>query len=96
MTYDLRLDFKDGRARFEATNFSYEHYNQASLKKSQFYGWSDSGVCGSSNPIEELVKCERCEGQFSDFYDHVARRIDEQVAQLRKHLKASKLEAKTW
>jgi hypothetical protein len=73
LEYDVKVAVKDSKAKIEITNLGYTHYNQMSMKQVQLYGWSDSGDCKSKGQIEELLKCDSCEGSLNDLYSYIDR-----------------------
>jgi hypothetical protein len=71
LEFDVKIAVKDAKAKIEITNVAYTHYNQASMKQMQIYGWSDEGNCQSKGLIEGLLKCDHCEGDLNDLYSYI-------------------------
>jgi len=66
--YDLILRFKDGRYKYELTNYQYDHYNLANYMKQQFWTMEDGGDCSSSGQIENLLQCPYCQNEFEQMF----------------------------
>lgn len=69
--YDLIIKIKEGRYKYEITNFTYTHYNQATGKQSQIYGLKDDGPCKSKGDLNELISCDHCNGEFEKLYKYL-------------------------
>jgi hypothetical protein len=96
LQYNIKVAFKDGKARFEATDFTYNHYNQQTVEKQQLYGFSDKGVCGSSNTLENLLKCDKCSGELTQLQAYVAETLDKQVASLKAAMESGSKAEENW
>lgn len=96
LTYDVILQFKDGRYKYELANFNYTHYNQATMKRSQIYGFNDSGPCGSQNALENLLECTRCPNEFSTFYNYLNSDVITFLDELKEHMSGVKVENDDW
>ena len=88
--YDIKIFVKDYKLKVEISNLNYTHYNQMSMKQSQIYGWSDDGPCSSKNTIENLLTCERCNGEFEKFYTYITTDMDKIKTDLKKYLNDNK------
>lgn len=82
LEYDLIVEIKDGRYRYSVTNFTYTHYNQASAKQTQIYGWKDEGECKSKGTLTELLLCDRCEKEFNKFYEYIHADVKELITDM--------------
>ena len=69
--YDLIVKIKDGRYKYEITNFTYIHYNQVDGKQVQFYAINDKGPCKSKGDLNELLQCDKCKGEFAKMYAYL-------------------------
>ena len=96
LQYNIKLAFRDGKARFEATDFTYNHYNQQTVEKQQLYGFSDKGPCGSSNTLENLLLCDHCDGEMKEMHAYVAETVEKQVASLKAALEAGSKPEENW
>ncbi len=96
LTYDVILQFKDGRYKYELTNFNYTHYNQATMKRSQIYGFDDSGPCNSENTLENLLDCSRCKNEFSTFYNYLNSDVIGFIEEMKKYMQQVKDENDDW
>lgn len=94
--YDIILRFKDGRYKYQATNFRYTHYNQASMKQSQIYGMKDSGDCNSKNSLENLLNCQRCKKEFQKMFQYLNIDTNKLLAEMKEYIKISDSEDDNW
>ncbi len=69
--YDFILRSKDGKYKYELTNFRYTHHNRSNGRQQQIYGFTDRGLCNSKNSLKELLKCNRCEKDLIEFYKYL-------------------------
>lgn len=69
--YDIIVRAKDGRYKYDVTNFTYTHYNQKTAQQAQIYGWTDDGPCKSKGDLKELLECNKCEKQLSALYQYL-------------------------
>lgn len=92
--YDIDVITKDGKAKIEASNFNYTHFNQATGKQFQIYGLSDKGNCKSKGPLEDLLTCDHCEKEQSKFYAYVDENVKAQLADFEVSIK--KKQQKDW
>jgi len=94
--YDVILNFKAGRYKYEATNFRYTHYNQATMKQSQIYGMNDSGVCNSKNTLDNLLKCEKCKNEFRKMYEYIDSDTRKLLEEMNTFIKERKSDNDRW
>ncbi len=71
MEYDLIIRSKDGRYKYELTNFRYTNYNRNSQKPQQLYGLSDKGLCNSQNTLEKMLECKRGKKSMKKYYNYL-------------------------
>ena len=92
INYDIKIIVKDGKIKFEALNFVYNHFNNASGKPMQIWGWKDEGDCASKGTFEALAKCEKADKAF----EKIIVWFDEDITKLKdglvKFIKSSKNE----
>lgn len=69
--YDLILKFKEGKYKYEITNFVYNHYERQRGTRCQFYGFKDEGFCKSQGDLEELLKCDVCVKSLNKMYNYL-------------------------
>lgn len=86
LEYDLIVKIKDGRYKYEIENFVYTHYNQASGKQTQMYGWKDEGDCKSKGNLSELLLCTRCKKEFLKFYIYLKTDMTDLVEEMKKEI----------
>lgn len=86
LEYDLIVKIKDGRYKYEIENFVYTHYNQASGKQIQMYGFKDEGDCKSKGDLSELLLCTRCKKEFQKFYSYLKTDITDLVVEMKKEI----------
>ncbi len=94
--FDIILRAKNGRYKYEFTNFIYTHYNQASMQQSQIYGMSDKGLCNSKNTLENLLKCDRCNREFEKFYTYLKSDTESLISEMKKYIKENKEKNDDW
>lgn len=94
--YDIILKFKDGRYKYEISDFNYTHYNQASMQQSQLWGWDDSGDCNSKSKLENLLKCEKCKKEFEKLYSYLDKDTKKLITEMKKALAKDKKEEDDW
>jgi hypothetical protein len=90
LNFDVKTFIKDSRMKIEITNFTYNHYNQVSMTKSQIYGWNDSGPCMSQNTIESLMTCDRCAREFEKFYTYIKEDMPKIMISIKEYIQANK------
>ncbi len=90
INFDMKTFIKDNRIKVEITNFTYNHYNQVSMTKSQVYGWNDTGPCMSQNTIESLLTCDRCGREFEKFYQYIKDDMPKIIQNLKEYLISNK------
>lgn len=92
VNYDLKIIVKDGKLKFEAINFSYNHINNANGKLMPISGFKDEGNCGSKGNFETLVNCKIAKNAFEKMIYWFSEDIKEIKESLIKSLKTSKNE----
>jgi|GEM_PF-3139840 hypothetical protein len=71
LTFDFKIQVKDGRYKYDVTNFDYTHYNHYTATKIGFNVMSDKGPCKSTGPIEGLLQCDKCTSGLEKFYSFI-------------------------
>ena len=94
LEYDLDVVVKDGKAKIEANNFNYTHYNQATGKQFQVYGLADKGNCKSKGTIEALLACDHCDKEQAKLYAFVDENVKAQIVDFSESIK--KKQQKDW
>lgn len=80
LTFDIKVQSKDGKYKYEITNFSYTHYNPYSGQKMTFGTLSDNGNCKSSGDIEDLIQCNNCSNSLIDFYSFIDKSVNKIIS----------------
>ncbi len=93
---DIKLYFKDGRYKIEATNMSYAHYNQTSGRAAPFMTINDKGDCASKNPIESMLICTKCKREKIKLYTFLTEEITGLIENLEKFINLKKDESDDW
>ena len=93
--YDLIVKIKDGRYKYEIKDFFYTHYNQASGKQIQIYGWKDEGACKSKGDLNELLSCSHCKKEFQKFYFYLKSDLKDFTDEMKKEID-KKVEEEDW
>ena len=86
LEYDLIVKIKEGRYKYEIENFVYTHYNQASGKQTQMYGFKDQGDCKSKGDLNELLLCTRCKKEFQKFYSYLKTDISDFIVEMKQEI----------
>jgi hypothetical protein len=94
--FDLILQFKDGRYKYELSNYSYSHYNAATLLKAPFMEMQDGGDCGSSGNLENLLRCNRCHNEFDKMYLELIRVSSNLATTVKEGLVNQNVEKEDW
>ncbi len=92
VNYDLKVIVKDGKFKFEAANFSYNHINNATGKLMPLSGFKDGGDCGSKGTFETLKNCDVAEKAFNKMIEWYNEDITLIKDSLTKKIKSSKNE----
>lgn len=71
LTYDIIVQFKNGRYKYELTNFSYVHYNQTNMREFRLYGSSRNEICNEKNSLENLMRCKHCTPAFRQLFTYL-------------------------
>ncbi|CAA0172329.1 exported hypothetical protein [Tenacibaculum maritimum] len=71
--YDFILKTKNGRYKYELTNFNYTHYNHSSgwERQQAIYSFKDKGPCASVNTLETLFDCKKCKRHIQKMYTYL-------------------------
>lgn len=69
--FEIKVVAKKGKAKIEIYALRYAHYNQVTLKLMPISAWSDKGPCSSSNEIESLLECDKCNKELTRFYHYL-------------------------
>lgn len=96
LEYDIKVFIKNYKLKVDITNLNYTHYNQASMKQSQMYGFNDTGTCNSKNTIENLLKCNHCSGEYDKFYSFLTADMNILTTDLKTFLQTSKKSDNNW
>lgn len=86
LEYNLIIHIKDSKYKYEITDFTYTHYNQATAKQSQIYGMKDEGPCKSKGNLKELQECERCQGEFRKLDAYLKNDINQFLIEMKKEI----------
>jgi hypothetical protein len=90
LTFDIKVQCKDGKYKYDVTNFDYTHYNHYNASKIGFNTLTDKGVCKSTGNIEDLLLCDNCSDGLEKFYIF----IDNSVKNILKSMNEYALTAK--
>lgn len=71
LTFDIKVQCKDGKYKFDVTNFDYAHYNHYNASRIGFNTMSDKGSCKSTGNIEDLLLCDNCPEGLEKFYTFI-------------------------
>lgn len=96
ITGDIKLQFKDGKYKIEATNMSYAHYNQTTGRETPFNIMSDKGDCASKNLIENMLICQQCKNEKEKLYKFISAEIDRLFTNWEKFLENKRNENNDW
>lgn len=94
--FDVNFAAKDGRYRIELTNFTYNHYNQVKLRKSQISGFADNGICNASNTMENFILCTTCPNEFDRFYSFFVFDMQNLVKSLKSYINDARSQNDKW
>ncbi|MDB4533891.1 hypothetical protein N9242_03395, partial [Vicingaceae bacterium] len=86
LEYDLIVKIREGRYKYEIGNFVYTHYNQATTKQSQMYGFADEGNCKSKGSLDDLLLCARCKREFEKFYSYLNTDVADFIVEMKKKI----------
>lgn len=95
--FDVIMKFKDGRYKYELSNYQYNHYNAVTLLKSPFMAMEDGGNCGSSGSVDDLLKCGNCPNEFDTMFHELLRQSHRVIKAIKEGLEnASSEEDDDW
>lgn len=75
LTFDIKVQCKDGKYKYDVTNFDYTHYNHYNASKIGFNTLSDKGPCKSIGNIEDLLLCDNCTDGLEKFFGFVDKSV---------------------
>ncbi|MCX6252780.1 MAG: hypothetical protein NTX61_18750 [Bacteroidetes bacterium] len=91
LTFDIKIQAKDGKYKYDISNFDYTHYNHYSASKIGFNVFSDKGPCKSTGPIEELLQCENCTGGLEKFYNYIDTEVNKLILDVKEFVNKNKV-----
>ena len=94
--FDLTLKFKDGRYKYELSNYQYDHYNAVNLMKIPFMTMEDGGDCGSSGSVDDLLKCGNCQNEFDTMFYELLRQSNRLINAVKEGLELAGTEDDDW
>lgn len=92
-SFDAIVQFREGRYKYEITNFVYLHYNHTGTTQ-QVYGMKDQGACKSSGTLEEFLECNRCKGELKKLFDFIDSDAKAFIEEMKKYI--SEYEEDEW
>ena len=95
LTFDIKVQVKDGKYKYEMTNFAYTHYNPYQANKIGFNVMNDKGPCKSTGPIEELLQCDNCKDGLEKFYRYIDNEVKSLISDMQDYIKKNKANT-TW
>jgi len=90
LTFDIKVQCKDGKYKFDITNFDYTHYNHYNASKIGFNTLSDKGFCKSTGNIEDLLLCDNCSDGLEKFYAFIDNSVKNIINSMNEHVLNSK------
>lgn len=86
LTFDIKIQIKDGKYKYDITNFDYTHYNPYNGYKITFNTLSDKGNCKSSGDIEDLIHCDNCSDGLSGFYSFIDKSVNMIISTMNEYI----------